>query len=61
MVGGATRQVLLGTSAWVRSGASVAFLVDSILNDQENDCMFRFVEGEYGQEDSLYRCTVYHW
>jgi malate dehydrogenase len=26
-------------------------LVDSILNDQENDCLFCFVEGEYGQND----------
>jgi malate dehydrogenase len=31
-------------------GASVAYLVDSILNDQ-NDCLFCFVEGEYEQND----------
>jgi malate dehydrogenase len=34
MVGGATLTGLLGTSAWY-SGASVAYLVDSILNDQK--------------------------
>ena len=35
MVGGATLTGLLGTSAWYAPGASVAFLVDSILNDQK--------------------------
>ena len=33
MVGGATLTKLLGTSAWYAPGASVAYLVDSILND----------------------------
>jgi malate dehydrogenase len=52
MVGGATLTGLLGTSAWYAPGASVAFLVDSILNDQKKmiACSV-FVEGEYGQSD----------
>lgn len=52
MVGGATLTGLLGTSAWYAPGASVAFLVDSILNDQKKmiACSV-FVEGEYGQDD----------
>jgi malate dehydrogenase len=50
MVGGATLTGLLGTSAWYAPGASVAYLVDSILNDQKKmiACSV-FVEGEYGQ------------
>ncbi|WP_162128516.1 malate dehydrogenase [Flavobacterium phycosphaerae] len=52
MVGGATLTALLGTSAWYAPGASVAYLVDSILNDQRKmiACSV-FVEGEYGQND----------
>lgn len=52
MVGGATLTKLLGTSAWYAPGASVAYLVDSILNDQKKmiACSV-FLEGEYGQED----------
>ncbi|ESU20497.1 malate dehydrogenase [Flavobacterium cauense R2A-7] len=52
MVGGATLTGLLGTSAWYAPGASVAYLVDSILNDQRKmiPCSV-FLEGEYGQED----------
>jgi malate dehydrogenase len=52
MVGGATLTALLGTSAWYAPGASVAYLVDSILNDQKKmiACSV-FVEGEYGQND----------
>ncbi len=50
MVGGATLTKLLGTSAWYAPGASVAYLVDSILNDQKNDSLFCIVEGEYGLE-----------
>ncbi|WP_026708675.1 malate dehydrogenase [Flavobacterium frigidarium] len=52
MVGGATLTGLLGTSAWYAPGASVAFLVDSILNDQKKmiACSV-MVEGEYGQND----------
>lgn len=52
MVGGATLTKLLGTSAWYAPGASVAYLVDSILNDQKKmiACSV-FLEGEYGQQD----------
>lgn len=52
MVGGATLTALLGTSAWYAPGASVAYLVDSILNDQKKmiPCSV-LVEGEYGQND----------
>jgi malate dehydrogenase len=52
MVGGATLTGLLGTSAWYAPGASVAFLVDSILNDQKKmiACSV-YVDGEYGQKD----------
>lgn len=52
MVGGATLTGLLGTSAWYAPGASVAYLVDSILNDQKKmiACSV-FLEGEYDQND----------
>lgn len=52
MVGGATLTGLLGTSAWYAPGASVAYLVDSILNDQKKmiPCSV-MLEGEYGQND----------
>jgi malate dehydrogenase len=52
MVGGATLTGLLGTSAWYAPGASVAFLVDSILNNQKKmiACSV-YLEGEYGQSD----------
>jgi malate dehydrogenase len=40
----------LGTSAWYAPGASVAYLVDSILNDQKK-MIACFVEGEYEQND----------
>jgi len=52
MVGGATLTKLLGTSAWYAPGASVAFLVDSILGDQKRmiPCSV-MLEGEYGLED----------
>lgn len=52
MVGGATLTALLGTSAWYAPGASVAYLVDSILNNQKKliPCSV-LVEGEYGQND----------
>ncbi len=52
MVGGATLTALLGTSAWYAPGASVAYLVDSILNDQKKmiPCSV-YLEGEYGQTD----------
>jgi malate dehydrogenase len=52
MVGGATLTGLLGTSAWYAPGASVAYLVDSILNDQKKmiACSV-MLEGEYGLND----------
>ncbi len=52
MVGGATLTALLGTSAWYAPGASVAYLVDSILNNQHKmiPCSV-FLEGEYEQND----------
>lgn len=52
MVGGATLTKLLGTSAWYAPGASVAYLVDSILNNHHKmiACSV-MLDGEYGQED----------
>ena len=52
MVGGATLTKLLGTSAWYAPGASVAYLVDSIINDQKRmiPCSV-YLEGVYGQND----------
>ena len=52
MVGGATLTKLLGTSAWYAPGASVAFLVNSILHDQKRiiPCSV-MLDGEYGQSD----------
>jgi malate dehydrogenase len=52
MVGGATLTGLLGTSAWYAPGASVAYIVDSILNDQKKMiACSAYLEGEYGQDD----------
>jgi len=52
MVGGATLTKLLGTSAWYAPGASVAYLVDSILSDYKRmiPCSV-YLEGEYGLND----------
>jgi malate dehydrogenase len=52
MVGGKTLTGLLGTSAWYAPGAAVAYLVDSIINDQKRiiPCSV-FLGGEYGQKD----------
>ena len=52
MVGGATLTKLLGTSAWYAPGASVAYLVDSILNDYKKiiPCSV-FLDGEYNLWD----------
>ena len=52
MVGGATLTKLLGTSAWYAPGASVSYLVDSILNDRNLliPCSV-LLEGEYKQKD----------
>ena len=42
----------MGTSAWYAPGASVAYLVDSIVNDQKRmiPCSV-LLDGEYKQED----------
>ncbi len=52
MVGGATLTKLLGTSAWYAPGSSVAYLVNSILNDQKRiiPCSV-LLDGEYNQDD----------
>ena len=52
MVGGATLTGLLGTSAWYAPGASVSYLVDAILNNQNKliPCSV-YLEGEYNQSD----------
>ena len=52
MVGGATLTKLLGTSAWYAPGASVAYLVNSILHDQKRiiPCSV-MLDGDYGQSD----------
>ena len=52
MVGGATLTKLLGTSAWYAPGASVSYLVDSILNDYKRmiPCSV-LLEGEYDLND----------
>jgi malate dehydrogenase len=52
MVGGKTLTGMLGTSAWYAPGAAVAYLVDSILNDQKKiiPCSV-YLNGEYGQDD----------
>jgi malate dehydrogenase len=52
MVGGATLTKLLGTSAWYAPGASVAYLVSSILNNQKRiiPCSV-YLDGEYNQDD----------
>ncbi len=52
MVGGATLTGLLGTSAWMAPGAAIAFLVNSIVNDQKKmiPCSV-MLEGEYGCND----------
>jgi len=52
MVGGATLTKLLGTSAWYAPGASVSYLVASLLHDQNRmiPCSV-YLEGEYGESD----------
>ena len=52
MVGGASLTKLLGTSAWYAPGASVCYLVDSILNNHRKliPCSV-LLNGEYGQND----------
>ena len=52
MVGGATLTKLLGTSAWYAPGASVSYLVNSIVNDTKEvlPCSV-YLEGEYNTND----------
>ena len=52
MVGGATLTKLLGTSAWYAPGSSIAYLVDSILNDKKQTipCSV-LLNGEYNHKD----------
>ena len=52
MVGGATLTKLLGTSAWYAPGASVSYLVDSVLNNRRKiiPCSV-MLDGEYGLKD----------
>ena len=51
MVGGATL-TKLGTSAWYAPGASVSYLVDSILNNKKKiiPCSV-YLDGQYGLKD----------
>ena len=58
MVGGKTLTGLLGTSAWYAPGAAVAFLVDSILNDQRIIPCSVYLDGEYGQKDICLGCQL---
>ena len=52
MVGGATLTKLLGTSAWYAPGASVSYVVDSILNDQKKIIPSSvYLDGEYNEKD----------
>ena len=43
---------MMGTSAWVASGASISYLIDSIINDRKRliSCSV-YLEGEYGLND----------
>ena len=52
MVGGATLTKLLGTSAWIAPGASISYLVESIVKDQKKliPCSV-YLQGEYGYKD----------
>ena len=52
MVGGATLTKLLGTSAWYAPGSSVAYVVDSIINDHKRIIPSSvYLDGEYGFSD----------
>ena len=52
MIGGATLTKLLGTSAWYAPGASVCYLVDSILKNKKKiiPCSV-YLDGQYGLND----------
>ena len=51
MIGGATLTKLLGTSAWYAPGASVSYLVDSILNNKKKLSRVQYIDGQYGNRD----------
>ena len=52
MVGGATLTKLLGTSAWYAPGSSIAYVVDSVLNDHNRIIPSSvYLDGEYGFSD----------
>ena len=52
MVGGATLTKLLGTSAWYAPGASVSYVVNSIINDQKKIIPSSvYLEGEYNEKN----------
>ena len=52
MVGGATLTKLLGTSAWYAPGSSVAYVVDSIINDHKRIIPSSvYLDGEFGFSD----------
>ena len=54
MVGGATLTGLLGTSAWMAPGASVAYMVDAIINDKKQLIpASAMLEGEFGFNDIM--------
>ena len=52
MMAGATLTKLIGTSAWITTGAAISHLVDSIINDKKRliPCSV-YLEGEYGKKD----------
>ena len=60
MVGGATLTKLLGTSAWYAPGASVAYLVDSIVNDQKRMIPCSVLSMENTNRKILYWSALYH-
>jgi malate dehydrogenase len=52
MVGGATLTKLLGTSAWYAPGSSVAYVVDSVINDHKRIIPSSvYLDGDYGFSD----------
>ena len=62
MVGGATLTKLLGTSAWYAPGASVSYLVDSILNNKKkNYSLFGLFGWSIWSQRYMYWCSLYYW
>ena len=60
MVGGATLTKLLGTSAWYAPGASVAYLIDGILNDYKNYPVLSILM-ENIFRGYMYWCSMHYW